>query len=147
MPETSIRWATVKHLVDLLRAHESMAGVLVEPGWPGDLNMTDEMVWLDELSGDVSIPVATGGRKHRDDRFTVPLLVRVAGRRDLDATMSRLTEVCAAIEDVLADDPTLESFDGIVSAQITDEDQTCGSTPEGPLGFGRVVVSVHSRLT
>lgn len=147
MATTNIRWVCIKHLIDLVREHPAMVKVLVEPGWPGDKNVRAEMVWVDEVDGDVSIPVMTGGRTHRDDKFDIPFLCRVAGRRDLDGTLTRLTEMMAAIEDVLADSPTLEDFDGVVSAEITSETFTCGETPaDGRLGFGRLVVSVHSRL-
>lgn len=146
-PTTNIRWVCIKHLIDLIRDHPAMVKVLVEPGWPGDKNSRPEMVWIDRVDGDVSIPVMTGGRTTRDDKFDIPFLLRVAGRRDHDITLTRLTEMMSAVEDVLADSPTLDDFDGVVSAEITSESFMCGETPsDGHLGFGELVVSVHSRL-
>lgn len=146
-PTTNIRWLCIKHLIDLIRVHPAMSKVLVEPGWPGDKHNRPEMVWVEDVDGDVSIPVMTGGRTHRDDQFEIMFLCRIAGQRNLDNTLTRLTEIMAAIEDTLAESPTLENFDGVVSAEIISERFTCGETPaDGRLGFGQVVVSVHSRL-
>jgi len=144
---TSIRWSLTSHLVDLLRNDPTLLGVSVEPGWPGAKHVTAEMVWVDELAGDVAIPLAVAGRKPRDDDFTIPFELRVAGMTTLDETMARVSELVAAIENVLANDPTLGDFDGLIDAEITSERMTAGETPEsGYVGFAEVVVSCHSRL-
>jgi hypothetical protein len=147
VPATSVRWLVVSHLVDLFRAEGDLDGVLVEPGWPGDQRVRAETIWLDRIDNvNITIPVMTGGRKQRDDMFTLPFQVRVAGRHDLDQTMARVMELLAAVENVLADDPTLGDFTGVVSAEITSERQSVGTTPEGCIGFGEVIVTVHTRL-
>jgi hypothetical protein len=142
---TSIRWAVTKHLVDLLRADPDLAGVRVEPGYPGD-DAGAECVWVYGLDGDLSIPVMTGGRKQRDDRFEIPFQVAVQNNRDLDSTFTRLTQIVAAIEDVLANDPSMGGIDGVVSAEITRERLSCGPSRQLWMGVAEVVVSVHSRL-
>lgn len=147
MATTSVRWTVTKALIDDIRAAPALVGVAVEPGWPGDRNIRPEMVWVADLDGDVSIPLMNAGRTNRDDRFTIPLEVRVGNQNNLDATMARLTEMVAAVEDVLAESSTLGDEDGVVSIEISSERMTCASTPEGHVGFAEVVVSVHSRLT
>ena len=144
MATTNIRWTVTKTLIDLIRAHPSVIGVQVEPGWPGDTEA--EAIWVDELDGEVDMPLMMGGRKIRDDRFTIPFEIRVANRDDLDSTMERLLELVAAIEDVTADDPTLGGLDSMPSAVISHERQICARTPDGHIGFAEVVVDVHSRL-
>lgn len=145
-PTTSIRWTCVKHLIDLLRDHALMAGVVVEPGWPGD-QVGPETVWVADLDGQVNIPVMTGGRKQRDDLFRIPFEIRIVGNVDLDATFARLTEIVSAIEDVLADSPTLSELDGVVSAEVTEERFSIADVPAtGRVGMAELVVSVHSRL-
>lgn len=146
MAATGIRWVAVKRLVDLLRT-EAGPLVSVEPGWPGELAMRDEMIWIDEVRSTIDAPVMTGGRIHRDDFFTVPVLVRVAGARSLDATMERLEELVACVENVVADESTLNDLDGVVSVEARSADVTCGRTPDAFLGFARCEVEVHSRLT
>lgn len=147
MADTSIRWATTNQLVALIRDASAATGVVVEPGWPGDQNVRPEMLWVDDITSTQEIPVMSGGRMHRDDFFTIRFLSRVAGRKTLDETMSRLDELAALIENPVADGPTLEDLDGVVSAEIATTDMTCGRTPDGCLGYGVHEVRVHSRLT
>lgn len=148
MAARSIRWPVAKHLVELLDCSPLLAGVLVAPGWPGEKNITPEMVWLNTISTvDLNIPVGTGGRKHRADTFQLRFITRVVGRTDLDATQIRLAELDSAAEDVLAEDPTLGAFDGVVSAELVDRGQQANQFPEGLVGDGFFVVEIESRLS
>lgn len=143
MARNTIRWDVTQHLVRQIR--DRFPEIQVEPGWPGDL-LAAEAVWVDQLDGEVSIPVLSAGRKYRDDRFTIPFEIRVAGKGTLDATMTRLSEIVAGIEDDLADDPGLGTFDGLISAEITSERMTAGEIRNvGWIGFGEVVVACHAR--
>lgn len=143
---TSIRWQTVERIVALLRSEPLLNGVTVEPGWPGDRCPTAELIWLDEIDGTVNIPVMTGGRKQRDDVFTLPFQFRVIGYGTLSDTMQRLTALVSTVEDLLADDTSLADLDGVLSAEVTEERQTSSMFPEGPAGFAEVVVTVSTRL-
>lgn len=136
----------MRHLIATLRNHESLVDVQIEPGWPGD-KQKSESVWVNDLDGELNIPLANAGRKSRDDKFRIPFEVRVANRGDLDSTADRTEQIVNAIDDALADDPTLEDFDGLVSAVIDTNRSTVGITPDGALGYGEVVVSVHLRLS
>lgn len=148
MPATSIRWPVARYLLDLARSHGGLDGVQIDDGWPGDKARAPEMMWVEGIDSDVSIPVMTGGRTHRDDQFEITLSIRVVGRRDRASTVDRIDEIAAAIEDIVADSSTLQDFDGVVSAEVTRERSTAGDTPsDGPVGFGQVVVFVHTRLT
>lgn len=145
---TSIRWVATKQVIDLVRAQPGADRVLVESGWPGDKNVTSEMIWVDTITDSVNeIPVMTGSRMHRDDHFTIVLLTRVASQRTLDETMTRLEELGALIEDPPADSPTLDDLDSVVSADFVTTDLTCGQTPQGPVGYGRHELRLHTRLT
>lgn len=148
-----IRWAVLAHVIDLLRAAPQMQAVAVEQAYPGDRALAAEMVWSGEIEGDVGIPVGTGGRKLRDDRFMIPLFVRVSARSNHDETRQRCGDLVSAIGDVLADDPTLGDFevDGrghVISAELTDvRDATVETPSDGVIAFGQAVLTVHSRLT
>ena len=146
MATTTIRWTVAKYLLDQLRQHNLLGGVLIAPGWPGD-NVRPETIWIDELRGDVSIPVLKAGRMYRDDKFEIPLAVRVTSKGDVDLTMTRLLEIVSAIEDVLADAADLNGFDGLISIEVTSESTTAIDSRDGYYGFGEVVVSAHARLT
>lgn len=145
MATTNVRWTVVKHLIDTLRADPRLAGVRVEPGYPGD-EAGAECVWVYGLDGDVEIPVMTGGRKQRDDKFDIPLIIRVMNNADLDPTFQRLTEIVGAIEDTLADDSSMAGVDGVLSAEIGHIGMSCGPTKQLYAGVAEVTVSVHSRL-
>lgn len=146
MATTTIRWQVAKTIVDSLRNSGNLAGVLIEPGYPGAENLRPDSIWVDELEGDIDIPVYQGGRKQRDDKFTIPFEIRVVDRTDLDATQTRLSQIVAVFEDVFANDPSLGRMDGVVAAQISHERQTVGWIPDGPVGFAEITVSVHVRL-
>jgi len=144
---TSIRWAVAKEIVEQLEtAAAAETALSIEPGWPGELAMRSEMIWFDEISSTVDVPTMTGGRLHRDDLFTIATLVRVSGQTSLDATMTRLEALCAYVEDLAADDHTLSGMDGVLSVEVTAADVTCGTSPDGFLGFARMEIRVHSRL-
>lgn len=147
MATTSIRWAAVNQIVSLISASPLMTGVVVTPGFPGEqIAKTRELVYVDEVDGQVSIPVMVGGRKERNDDFEIPIEIKVVGFGTLDETMVRLSEIVAVIEDTLADDTSLGALDGVLSAEITRERMTSAMLPEGPVGFAQVIVSVSTRL-
>lgn len=143
---TVARWQILSALLNMLRTNATMTNVGVWPGWPGDQNVTPEMVWLEEITGTLDIPVFGGPRMRRDDQFTMPFLVQASGQLTIDDAMDRIVHITGAFETIVADDATLEDADSVVSAQITDLAHTVALTPEGPLAYARLVVSVHSRL-
>ena len=150
MADIPIRTVVAEHLVDLLAGHELLGGVQVEDGYPGELAVTGpEVVWLQEIeTQELGIPLGMAGPKIYDDTFDAHLLSRVAGRASRRETGRRLAEIHTAILQVLAEDPTLDDLDGVVSAELTANDWTPASpTPDGFLGFGRSVVTVHTRIT
>lgn len=154
MATTSIRWALTRHMVARLANLPALSGVGVWPAWPGDKKVSREMLYVDELAGALNIPLSEGpnNRHSRDDKFDIVFLTRIAGtkaedpRTGLIAAGDRLAVVVGVLEDWLADDPSLDEFDGVVSAEISDARSAIGMTQEGPMAFGQLTVSVHSRL-
>lgn len=149
MADIPIRWAVIRHICEVLAGHELLGGVQVEPGYPGELaTQGPELIWVDAPPPSTTlIPVGTGGRKVIDDTFTVPLQVRVAGRTSLTELGDRLDEVVGAVIEVMATDPSLDGFDGVLSAEVTSiAGPAIGLTADGRVGFARIVVSVHTRI-
>lgn len=146
MGTTSIRWQAAKRLVDLIQAHPNMAGVQVEPGWPGDTQQA-ESVWIESLTGTETVPYMKGGaRVVTDDRFDIPLQIRVANRADLDATGTRLAEIVGAVQDIVKDDPSLGFTPAdMLEVDLGEVDLTLGRTPEGVFGFARMTIAAHAR--
>lgn len=146
MATTNIRWAVVSKIVDLISSSPLTVGVTIAPGWPGDRDHLAQIIWIDDIDGTVQIPVMTGGRKQRNDDFDVPIQFQVIGMVNLADTMARISELVAIVENLLADDTSLDDLDGVMSAEITRERMTSAVVTEGPVGFAEVVVSVSTRL-
>ena len=139
----------VDYLVDAMAGSELLGGVQVVEGLPGDLKVVgNELIAVDdEITSETSMPVATAGTKPYDDVFEVLLRIRVRGRATRADTKNRLAEIHAAIHELLAGDPSLGSLDGVLSASIVRRRRLVTSTPDGPLGYGEVYLSIHSRIT
>lgn len=142
---TNVRLESARWVVARLRPR--LPHAQVEPGWPGD-NMGRDVIWVDEVEGDLTMPVMTAGRRHRDDHFTIPLELRTV-RTTLDDAADALSELFAGVEDVLADAHTLDdNVPGILSAEVSGERSLCARTPtDGARGFGRLELALHARLT
>lgn len=143
-------WEVVEHLIDIIDGDPRTAGVVVEPGWPGDA-IGPETIYVDSIDTESNIPVMTGGRQHYDVVISTPLLFRVTGRVTLRATMARVDELIATVLDVLQDDAGLDGDGGapstVIDAVVDTSSMTSARTPEGCIGFGRVIVTVHTRIT
>jgi hypothetical protein len=148
MATTSIRWEACKRIVSLIEADQDIedTAVSVQPGWPGDRIIQKELIWIDEITGDTRIPVMTGGRKERDDEFEITLNFRVVGLHDLEDTMDRIFALVAIVENILADDTSLDALDGVLSAEITSQRMSCAMFPEGPVAYAELKIQISSRL-
>jgi hypothetical protein len=145
MATTSVRRSAMRTILAALA--DADRKLLVSSGWPGDKNERPRMLWVDDVRSTEDRPVITGGRLHRDDMFTITLLMRVTGHRTTDAAHDDLETIDALIDDYFAADHTLDDLDGIVSAEVTEGDFTVGTTPTGVVGYGRREVMIHARLT
>ncbi len=139
----------VDYLVDAMAGSELLGGVQVVEGLPGDLKAAgNELVAIDdEITSETSMPVATAGAKPYDDIFEVLIRIRVRGRQTRAETRTRLREIRRDIHKLLAGDPSLGDLDGVLSTEIKRGRRLVTSTPGGPLGYGEVYLSIHSRIT
>lgn len=148
MASTANRWDVTVHLCDLAGAHPNIGEAKAWPVWPGDKQVTSEMIVGDMIEGESSVPTMKAGRLHRDDRFTILFQFSVMSQKhSFEDAMGRLFELLAIFEDICADDSTLESFPGVVSAVVSTNRQWPVSTPEGAIARGELTVDVHARLT
>ncbi len=148
------RLDVVRHMIARLSHSSALSGVDVWHGWPSDKHVTAQMVWAGELTGDCDVPVMTGAfsRHHRSDVWQIDWYVRVAGvlgpspQQAVCATHDRLAVVCGALEDLVADDPTVDERVTLLDARVTRVEHAVELTPDGPFGYGHVVMSCESRL-
>ncbi|CAB5217847.1 hypothetical protein UFOVP209_23 [uncultured Caudovirales phage] len=146
MATTSVRYAVINAIVTALRSKAALSAVNVQPCYPGDRNIFAETIWIDQVDGNLDIPVMVGGRKEYDDIFNVPVEIRVAGQITPEDCRSRLETLASIVRDCLQDDPTLSGLDGVVSAVMEDQKSYASGTPDGYIGFAEIVINVHTRI-
>jgi hypothetical protein len=113
-----IRAALIVRLCTQLRSAVGQ-GVAVDEGWPGD-DIAVEHIWIENVDGRNVWELLMGGRKARDDEFTIELLVRV-NHPDRAGALLRCDELVGVIGGLVADDPTLnEEIDPTLVATTGD---------------------------
>jgi hypothetical protein len=146
---TDARYVVVDALIAALRAHPNLADTQVEDHEPGGLRLEDNALWLDDVEGiSTSVVASVAGRHARDDRFRLTFILWVAWRDDFRPTIDRATEIIAAVEDVLADDPELGIPEVCIIAEVTNKNgPKAFETPnDGHIGGATIEVEVHTRL-
>jgi hypothetical protein len=150
MPLAPIRVACKKQLVQLLLAAPALADWQVVYSWTTHGPDRDHIrVGLAPTSGESNVPTMKAGRKFRDDRFGISLYVLAsAPGRSFEEAEERVEQALGVIDDVLAEAGGTLSLDGVVDASIGDFDgPDSDATEQGALGYGRLVVNFHTRLT
>ena len=77
------------------------------------------------------------------DAHLHPMVMCVFEEQLLLDEVASVPDVC----DLLADDPSLGDFDGVLSAEVTAATVGADTYADGVWGSGEITVSVHSRLT
>jgi hypothetical protein len=148
---TSAVPATEKALIQAMRSHQALSGVLVSPAWPG-ADSDREMVFLgyELLDWNLEVPTMKSGRKHRDETFTLQVIAWVFMESlhpsEVQKATDRAHELIDVVDDILADDPTLGGVECLSWALPAD-----GSRNVGPVDKGYAVeatrnVSAKARL-
>lgn len=130
---------TVRHLVHAeltARLDAKLTAVTVQDGaLPRDQTKETVIVGENCRTVETSMPYMQGGRKQRVDRFAfeVEFYATQHGQTTPAVAKARVAEMFTALDDTLADDPTLGDL--ILSALINN---IAGPTSEGiaPDGFG-----------
>lgn len=149
------RSSLIEHLVTRLGNAPAMSGVGVYPGWPGDKYDQGDMVWIGEVTGTLEVPVSTGpaARHPRDDMWSVDWLFKAMGASSgdpsamLTSATHRASTLIRVLEDLIADDPSVDDWPGVVSVELTGMDHQVGASTERTVVWARVEMSVHSRLS
>lgn len=147
MATTSVRWAAVEKLVQLIAAHDDVAGVGVHAAPPGDLDTSVDLIFVQAINGAGTVPAYAGGRTIRDDNFTITVLAKSFSTRGITAVMERVEVLGGILEDVVADNDTLGDLDGVVAVTMSASELIPQITPEGAVGYASYDVNVHARLT
>lgn len=143
---TSIRSAIKGRIADELGA--LLDPVPVHTGWPGRYLERDH-AWIERVQGTVDYPLMTADRKFRNDRFTVRVIFQSMRPGDSIAeTDDRVEAMYAALEDLLANDPSLNEMPGVIAATLGFvEGPNGGLTDEGAVSLILADIEVHARLS
>lgn len=152
---TSTVPAVKQALLTLLPAQAGLGSVAIHYAWVGPaaeaeeiLLATDPDAGTPDVVGRHEIPTL-GGRVSRDERYSVPLTIRVfdpdAEPQNMATVEARAFALLAAVENLLADNPNLD-VDGVLSARAGDWSSTLTPFQGGwacQLVFN---IDVHARL-
>lgn len=130
------------------RIASSLSGVSVTYGRPADNLLAGKGVWVGDVEGEHRVPVMTAGRKRREETYRVQIVVfnHLARGTQQAAELAAFT-LLTEVEDVVADDPTLGTVDGLVHATIGGGfTTTVDQTAEGPVCLVTVEVDCLARL-
>lgn len=142
-------------LLTLLPAQSGLATVTMHYAWVGPqaaaeeiLLATDPDAGTPDVVGRHDVPTL-GGRVSRDERYSVPLTIRVFGPDKLPTGMAaveaRAFEILQGVENLLADNPNLD-VGGVLSARAGDWSSTLAPMEGGwkcQLVFS---IDIHARL-
>lgn len=150
MATTMVRWAAAKQLQTMIQAHATITDdSVVTLTYPGDAAGPDA-IWLEAtFEGSLDIPVMTGpARDTREDVFTLVYGLRSQGHSTADDAGTRVAVLAAVLEDVLANDPSVNNLDGVIDALIrpTIGPQVFDMASAGFMGFVRITIEIDSRL-
>ena len=115
-------------------------------GWPRDIPL--EVVVVLDTSGTIELSHIMAGRKDRLDTFTVDVFcgATAPGQQSAEDAEQRVSTLLAAVENVLANDPTLG---GLVKSASIGEIDGPNSEPgdEGWLGFALAHVACKAEYS
>lgn len=127
----------------------ALPAVQVTSGLPMASVKQREAVYLGDVDGTHFLPVFKGGRKVREEDLQFEVVVEVLkARGTLAEAETRAFELLEAVENTLANDPTISALDGLVHA-IPNGGMTVALdwVNEGPACVIRFEIQVVSRLS
>jgi plasmid stabilization system protein ParE len=104
----SVRVDTRRRLLELVRHRAQTLGAQCEYGTPPD-GIAYGSVWFGDISGETTVADMRAGRKARNDEFSIEVhaFAFVTGDETGEAADRAVEELAGAVDDVLADDPSL----------------------------------------
>lgn len=125
------RWPVRKRLAAVLAQAEGLATTRVSVTPPTALRVGAEHIWCSTASGPIVTGPSASGRQINDDEFTVTVGVLTRRGRDHDECMERVSEICSAIYDAVADG-TNQLLGWGVDGDWEVHEFTVGSAIDGP---------------
>ena len=138
----STKYAVKAKLLTLLQANATLSSIQVTYGDPGEA-MRRESIFMGDVDSNVHTPESlSSGRRRRLEDYTLAVEVfvqsKAAGQQEGE---QRALVLATAIEDVLADYPTLD--DGVTGLMFVQCSGMSMSTAEAGIDGPRIQVTVH----
>ena len=141
----STMYAVKAQLLTLLAANSTLSTIQVSYGDPGEA-MRRESIFMGDVNSNVHTPESlSSGRRRRLEDYTLDIEVfvqsKAAGQQEAE---QRALVLAHAVEDVLADYPTLDN--GVTGLMFIECSGMSMSTSEAGIDGPRVQVTVHATV-
>ncbi len=153
---TSIRAASCRRVIDLLRSDPDNAAVTVGYGVPLEQGIGDGSIWVQVADDEGTVEVANmkAGRYQRRDTWQLEFWILVHCSDDENGleTAERVTQIYSTVENLLATNPTLaldgSGLPGLVSCVQSGETSgpTTSQTDSGFAGWVHCFADCEARL-
>lgn len=145
MATTSTIPAVCAYLTALME--QAVPGALVADGRPANASVKRSTVLVGDIRGAKSNPVSKAGRKPRDERYDVDLVILYAPARGTAASArSGAVDILDVLDDLIAEDVHLGDMDGVEHVTLGDFTLEAGQGNEGPICVITQTVRVVARL-
>ena len=140
--------AVMEALYQAFAASSELTGVQVSESWPGGDGLRDKALFLGNVrSTDIHIPVSRAVRVVREELYSVDVHAQAAfAGTNAKAARESCFAMYAAVEDVIANNPTL-GVNGLIKAVPHAYELQTGLTDSGGwIAFLRIEIEVQARL-
>jgi hypothetical protein len=136
-------------LFNFFQASPALSGVQVTYSHPGN-TLQNSVIYLGDVQGTSHYPTMRAGRKAREEDYILDCWILVAdSNSDSISVETTAFTMMGAVEDVIANDPTLGSLDGVKWSELTGFELIIGMD-DSRFGWAaqlKLEISVTARLS
>ena len=147
MASTTI-YSVKSTLLTKLKADSDLSGIQITYGDPGGAARREFIFIGDVTAGGQDPESLSSGRRRRIESYTLDVIVSVQSKpQGLQENEERAIVLASAVEDVVADNPTLSSLDGLMFMECSGMSVTSNEAgADGPHSLVTVHFTVKARL-
>ena len=136
-------------LLTKLKAESDLSGIQITYGDPGGAALREHIFIGDVTAGSQDPESLSSGRRRRIESYTLDVIVSVQSKpQGLQENEQRAIVLASAVENVVADNPTLSSLDGLMFIECSGMSVTSNEAGvDGPHSQITVHFAVKARLS
>ena len=136
-------------LLTKLKAESDLSGIQITYGDPGGAARREHIFIGDVTAGSQDPESLSSGRRRRIESYTLDVIVSVQSKpQGLQENEQRAIVLASAVENVVADNPTLSSLDGLMFIECSGMSVTSNEAGvDGPHSQITVHFAVKARLS